>query len=382
MNTIIKLLTVLIAGTPLCCHSVAQTKLPDPWGITGQGAGYLSSLVAMRDEEELYRSSEQWDDFAQAIGTVTSFLGNYQEAKDYFESVSFASRWTTPPEEGCHAVNALKTLETLATSEQAIFINEAHHVPEHRAFSINVLKALRSLGFEYFAAETLNSNLYSPGYPILGTTGYYTDEPVYGDLIRTALALGYKVIAYESASESSQNEREENQAKNLVRRIVDKDPSAKMIVHAGYGHIAERGAEGWKPMAVYFKELTGINPVTIDQTTTANVSTLNESSFFWCSDGLWVANDHEGNYDLMLFHPEVSYELGRPTWLQFNGERQLYTLEKTICNENYPCLIQARVFEEGATAVPLDQIEVRDELSSTTLLLAVSRLIETNNRSE
>ena len=78
-----------------------------------------------------------------------------------------------------------------------------------------------------FAAETLNvsdGSLQTRGYPTL-RTGHYIAEPVYADLVRTALHLGYKVIPYEctdappprQASDPTvaMNIREQGQAKNL-----------------------------------------------------------------------------------------------------------------------------------------------------------------------
>src|SRR5258708_7164866 len=47
--------------------------------------------------------------------------------------------------------------------------------------------------------QTLRSDdatLQTRGYPTL-STGYYTAEPVYADLIRIALTIGYKVTPYE-----------------------------------------------------------------------------------------------------------------------------------------------------------------------------------------
>src|SRR4029453_18404047 len=87
-----------------------------------------------------------------------------------------------------------------------------------------------------------------------------------------------KTTAYESDDSPSQqtdnpvpamNVREQGQAKNLKERILDSDPNAKIIVHAGYAHIykkpqiEKKGELHW--MALPFQELTGIEPLSIDQ---------------------------------------------------------------------------------------------------------------------
>ena len=45
-------------------------------------------------------------------------------------------------------------------------------------------------------------------------------------------------------------------------------PDAKVLVHAGYSHVLETASERWYPMALYFREITGIDPVTVDDTLT------------------------------------------------------------------------------------------------------------------
>ena len=55
-------------------------------------------------------------------------------------------------------------------------------------------------GFRYFAAETLNHHdekaLNQRKYPNQ-QTGFYVAEPIYAEILRQALKIGFKVIAYE-----------------------------------------------------------------------------------------------------------------------------------------------------------------------------------------
>ena len=59
---------------------------------------------------------------------------------------------------------------------------------------------------------------------LLGETGFYSDEPVFGDLLRTALNMGYTLVPYESDGWGV--DRERNEADNLIKSILDKDPEA------------------------------------------------------------------------------------------------------------------------------------------------------------
>lgn len=358
--------------------TVHRDELPEPWSLLdkffqGKTSELFPTVLLLREHEDEYRQTNQWGNFSEAIGTFTSYLGNYQEAIDYFDALPSRGSPVVPPlDEACVHKSAIATIVKLAKTHQVIFINEAHHVPQHRAFTIELVKALRPLGFNYFAAETLyQSDIYSlnqRGYPLVKTTGFYSDEPVYGNLIRTALELDYDLVAYESEEiNESRNQREEAQAVNLIERILKKDPNAKFIVHAGYRHIAEIGSDDWKPMAEYFKTLSSIDPLTIDQTSAESFSPK-EAVVFSCSDKHWTGQN-DGIYDLEVFPQKTAYELGRPNWLRLGGTRKPYQLNAELCENNYPCLIEARLANEQVNAVPIDRIELKNGTSARTLML-------------
>src|SRR5581483_8118602 len=185
-------------------------------------------------------------------------------------------------------------------------------------------------------------------------------EPLVGELVRLALRLGYHVVAYEAENRSAAhdpltaaNERETAQARNLKERILAKDPHAKIIVHAGYNHIAKR-PWGFGPkdkrgelqnMASAFKTLTGIDPLSVDQTTMMEHDTpAAESPPYKLAIELglvkhtpvvlrerktrayFVPVNDRGSYDLVVFHPRTRYENGRPTWMALGGARQQHPL--------------------------------------------------------
>jgi hypothetical protein len=70
-----------------------------------------------------------------------------------------------------------------------------------------LLKGLYQKGFGYFATETLDvgdAGLQARGYPTL-RSGAYIAEPMYADLVRTALNLGYRVTPYECVDSPPQD---------------------------------------------------------------------------------------------------------------------------------------------------------------------------------
>ncbi len=381
--------------------STATTPSADPMPspyvlVTYQSTNYLGEVATLQENEALYRDTPLWEEFAGDLGTAHSYIGNYRQALAYFDSMAvdkLAHKANGRAFTGCVPQDALSVIVQRAANSRAVFINEAHHVPQHRVLTRAVLKALYDQGFRYFAAETLTDYDYSlneRGYPLLKQTGYYTDEPLYGDLIRKALELGYTVIPYESqGGDESQYEREAAQARNLVDRILKNDPEAKLVVHAGYGHIYERATPEWTPMALLFTQLSGIDPLTVDQAVMSEHSrpryetasyrealttfNIDRPTVFECAGEPWVSPGNEGLYDLTVFLPRSEYVNGRPTWLSLGGERTPYLLPADICRSRLRCLVQARFADESQDAVPVDQLEVRKKTSRAALMLPGGR---------
>ncbi|WP_108867746.1 hypothetical protein [Aquimarina aquimarini] len=157
----------------------------------------------------------------------------------------------------------LPQIKNVSKHKKVVMLNENHWSPNHRIFAHSLLPILKENGFNYLAIEAVNKDqdsiLNERGIPAK-STGYYTREPYFGIFIRKALALGYHIVGYD---DDVSNNREKAQAENLIK-IIDKDPDAKIFVYAGIDHILEYNPVK-KMMAGYFKELSGINPLTIDQ---------------------------------------------------------------------------------------------------------------------
>jgi hypothetical protein len=204
--------------------------------------------------------------------TAFSYIGEYGQALSYMDKGA-GGAWG-----GFSVPDSLYTLSLKpqsardyilrrAPQERLIIINEAHHNPLHRVFTASLLAGLYRAGFRYLGAETLSfydSTLNQRKYPVQAS-GYYTQEPQYGNLVREALALGFTVFPYDVLS-ASPKEREIGQARH-IGKIFRQDPKAKVLIHCGYAHAYEApiGGEWEKAMAGRVKEFTGIDPFTIDQ---------------------------------------------------------------------------------------------------------------------
>lgn len=314
--------------------------------------------------------------FGQYLAWYQTYIGDYPNA-----AASFSEQQTMLPGDrpsplaaGLQARPAIEAIPELARGRQAVFFNEAHHLPLTRTLTVELLARLRAEGFDTFAAETLyasDDKLAARGYPI-GDSGFYTNEPICAELVRTALKLGYRVVAYESDQGGGGDARESAQARHLYERVFKHDPKARLVVDAGYAHIQESGEYlGGSSMAEHFRALTGIDPLTIEQTMlvphpdpahnhpwyTAVVQQLapKQPLVFVGKDGKpWALR---AGYDVsVLFPPEV-LQRGRPTWLALGGLRTPYLVRgEVVCKGEYPCLVEARYAAEGDDAIPADRL--------------------------
>ena len=101
--------------------------------------------------------------------------------------------------DGYASRDAFEPILEAADEHQVLMINEEHRTPVHRAFTHRLLPALRAKGFRYLALEALAEDaaaLRTRGHPV-HDTGIYTNDPVFADLIRDALKLGFEVVPYD-----------------------------------------------------------------------------------------------------------------------------------------------------------------------------------------
>lgn len=314
--------------------------------------------------------------FGQYLSWYETFIGDYPNAAANFsiQEPMQPGDHSSPLDKHAQPRPALETIARLARGRQAVFFNEAHHLPLTRTLTVQLLTKLREEGFDTFAAETLyasDTRLAARGYPVEGT-GFYTQEPICAEMVRTALRLGYRVVAYEAEDQVSGDARESQQARNLIERVFKSHPQARLVVDAGYGHIQESGVYlGGRSMGEYFRQLSGIDPLTVEQVVliphpdpghdhpayTAVMQKLSPDQplvLLGANGQPWALRD---GYDVSVFFPPQILRRGRPTWLALGGLRKPYLVNgEALCGQAYPCLVEARYANEGADAIPADRL--------------------------
>jgi hypothetical protein len=384
-------------------------ELPQPYEVLKRGLdrnNYLAPLLELKAREEQYLASERMRaSYLELMTLLHSYVGDSVGAYSYEDQLissnkgvgrireMYAKDLAASPIDNFEQRGAVEAIASVADKRQVVMINEEHRTPVHRALTLRLLPLLYARGFRYFAAETLyesDTELNKRGYPTM-KTGFYTADPVYADVVRTALKLGYKVIPYEHARmadcrptpdnpELCNDERERAQAQNLVDRILKNDPQAKIFVHVGRAHNARvRTDQQFAFMGWYFREITGIEPFVIDQVRMSERRnpadehplyryatrkwSMNGPTVFQSAGGdLWT--DSKEVADVRVFHPRAEYLDGRPTWLRMGGLRRTHALDGKKLNLNMrgrlytgkrPLLVQAFVAGEPLGAIPIDQ---------------------------
>lgn len=317
--------------------------------------------------------------------------------------------------EGHVAQPAVEWVLEAARDRQVVMFNEEHRTSAQRAFMHEVLAGLRRLGFTHLALETLSEDhatLAARGYPSLDS-GFYTQDPIFGDLVRRALELGFTLVPYEASHESMRpraedrspidrdNRREREQARNLMERTVALDPTARVVVFAGRGHIAEQAAGAWTPMASIFRAESGIDPLTINLMSWNDLPNERwEAPLYRLAlrqqrvqhtavvlvgpDGA-VQSPIPGVYDAGVLLPVYEEVHARPRWLAMSGLRHPMQIEiPAEAPIEAPYLVQAFFEGEDDDAVPADQwlvLTAEEHSAGVTLMLRPGRYrLEVRNR--
>lgn len=370
---------------------------------TGRAAQLDQAIADLPLDQRFYTllmNGRYLDAFAEVEGAdpggVSDGLrSSYRQMRPNLDGFHFVDPAAPPPQppepaalaayDGAVAQDAIAAIVERARDRRIVIVNEAHDSPRDRAFILKLVEALRPLGFTHFGAETFVSHppelasaamsrLESERYPVL-STGTYTVDPMFGYLVRRAMALGYRPVAYEfawtpaSAGKSRQEsiaERDQAQAENLARTLKAAGPDARLLIHVGYSHATERPLpDGTEWMAGRLARLTGLDPLTIDQTSIGEggnaglqrmlAERLDGAPAVFFKNGAPVrSGPYTEAVDLQVIHPPVTVVQGRPDWLRDTGRRAL-AIPAELLPTTGRRLVQLFVAGEADDAVPLDQ---------------------------
>lgn len=363
----------------------------------------LSISLGVQAQERSYYFSEQIDSMLvhdtlpykyQAGSWYYSFIGNHQKALEV-KDMQFPNAKPAQPTAEQRAllaryspVGAQKRILEEAQNRRLLIFNEAHYMAPHRLFVLSMLTELKAMGYTHLGLEALNhdDSLLNQRKYAVTETGIYTQEPAFGRLIREALELGFVLFAYEQQFDDSLQQlqgRELAQAMH-VKKVLDAEPKARIVLLCGYDHAVEDTLRGFMglPMAGQLKQLTGEDPFTVDQTALSEYHMVG-SRYRKLVDLPYSALlvDSMGDYfnsanpakriDCHVYHPNTAYVQNRPSWL-LRPNMRLVALHDQI-SIRYPCLVKILVAGEAADAIPVDVVELQSADDQTASLVYKKR---------
>ena len=368
------------------------------------GPAALAALVAQDYEHRIWQSLGKLRRLEDSCGVgdaaslylinraqLESFVGNHRAALQFADRGRTRADRTEALPDNARSLDAVAYLTRRAKDRRIVMVNERHHVSTDRLLTLALLKPLADLGFRYLALEAAwnGDDVNGRGYAV-GGTGYYINDPVFAEVVREAVGLGYRVVAYEIEDEQRDKDvegrkmgkiekREYWQARNLVERVFDKDPAAKVLIHCGYGHLVKARVT----MGYFLTQMTDMDPLTVGQVVLSERGSVEfENPIRVAAEGLGLVSDipvvlvdDEGrlldvgkSVDVTVLGPRTAYRHGRPTWMALGGRRRDVPIEVPEC-ERTSCIVEARRVD-WPDSVPLDRVEVRRDSFATLYLPA------------
>lgn len=348
--------------------------------------GSKSEVIAALQSKRAYAWA-QIGDFLIHLGDSEggrSAFHRYRElwaAKPYSEAGDVKRASTATPD------GAIRAIVAAAQNRQIVMLNESHHFSVHRAFGMVLAKELRKMGFTHLAVEALSESGLENGM-VLNTSGYYTNDPTFANFIRSAIADGWQIIGYDdntispdaATSKEQWDFRETVQADNIIKRTLNKVPTSKIFIYAGYDHIRKRPLpteKGTTSMAGILAYRTGIDPLTIDQ---VEMNDAHEAS--WRHPAYAIAIEKKPNHepfilrnavgkvevfgyknvnaiDIQVIHPPIEMDTasGRPTWMKKLAGLHEFEVPKNLRPSFGEAWIYARIKGQPSDAVAVDIVK-------------------------
>ena len=389
-----------LAGLIFFVHSCAQAEGSDT--VTANTTR-LKQLKGAETELREAETKTYRDDKAKrltliskywTLGLKRSMAGDVDGAIAAFNQMPVEDAPATSSEfdsiNNAKAEDAITAIVREAQKTQVVILNESHHVPMHRAFAMKLSRELKKAGYTYLACEAFS--MYDD-FPlqkqyVSEKAGILTKESTYANFLRDAMQDQWKFVSYEPVNGS----RESAMAKNLVQKIFRQDSKAKVFIYVGYSHayefpVAETDDDKSK-MAAQLKRLTGINPLTIDQTAMyEHVDTKRQSNLYKAAlakmkqEKPFVLKSDNQHYlklginnklvDMQVIYPAYSNSLatGRANWLTTLAGFTARDIPKELLPATGRRLIYAFHKQEPADGMPADVVMVQTGKTPPKLML-------------
>lgn len=274
-------------------------------------------------------------------------IGAYERAKQYHDRTMYPIRPLSNADfiafSKLERVPAAPVILKKTAEATVAMFNEAHHIPTNRMYLRELLPQLYAQGFRHLAIEGLETDRITASGKIRVAGDDFQNDPQFVQLLRTTLQLGIEVHGYSYDRKDTLRSRERQHAEQIAA-IYQREAVEKLLVFAGYDHINERPDHpNWgKAMAAEFREITGVNPLTIEQATMLAqadrqfdnpyrraVGLLHTPTLMRTPTGEYWREPNEDQFDLQVFHPRMRYVAGHAAQ-EFMPDDRLLPLDSIL----------------------------------------------------
>lgn len=313
-----------------------------------------------------------YDFLLQDLSVKYSILGDHKNAVKLGESRSSYKSPISYEFDGFYPVDAVEFISKKAGDYDVVVINEAHNMSNHRTLTYKALTELWAKGYRYLAVEGLSENAEKLVYEdyILKSSGFYTNEPIFANLLIHAKNIGFKLVSYDYFNVKNNGNiksRDTFAAETIDKKIFQLDKDAKAVIHVGYSH-AKKNPQ-W--LAGILAQQQKRKILSIDQTTEIKVSTAPNNRKI-TEPSIYENNDKEAwslskqDYDVTVVWPATTYKNNRPVWQKLN--RTAHTFNTKFCSNNFPCVVEVFLLYRK-DAVPLDRVVIQSHEEITDVFL-------------
>lgn len=287
------------------------------------------------------------------------------------------------------AEDAIRAIVDEARSKRIVLINEAHHMPMHRAFIRRLAQELRKIGYTYLAAETFNTDGQGR-VPLTASgkagfdSGTCTKDPVFGQFVSEAVADGWTLVPYEIEEHSAPGmspserviQREQVQARQLIERTLGRDKNARVLVHVGYHHLIKVLPDEklpFVPMGELIRRMSGVPTLHVDQNQfyahpdraadgplyagLVDKFPMKEPFVLRAPDGSHaVLGGFGARIDMQVIFPRYGVRDGRAEWLQTLAGRSPRAIPVELLPQQGRRVVKAYRTTDGPDAVPVDVV--------------------------
>ena len=358
MKPIITFTLFLISSSLLAQDSLFNKINQISNQLYSKPVNYLQGSAILNENKDAFSTNPSLESFYHQIsGTFQATAGRQLEAK---RSYWLSKKLHLDSSEMIKSsFSDYREIFKQTASQKVVMINENHAFPEHRVFTTSLLPTLYEQGFRYLALEDLLDRDFTINDRAIAHTsdGFYMNEIMFAELVRKARSLGFTLVAYDNNDEFDY--KRDSLGAVELKKVFDKNPDAKMLIHCGFGHIQESG----KVLGTFIKSMLEIDPLTISQTSAVPL-TGNESSEPKIISGDLTTDLFNIKADIQIIHPVYNYD-SRPEYLFANGRKRVhYTIN---LNFSEPILLETYLNKASEKVVPLDRITLSPGQESVDL---------------